>query len=195
MINFIIHRINTISELKNIPERYGVEIDLRWNNGEIVLSHDPCEVQKQYDSLRKYLSDFKHKMLIVNIKETGIEDQVVKLLEEFSILNYFFLDLQFPVIVKLLNKGNSNIAIRYSEYEGLEVFNRLDLSPKYLWLDCFTKYPETTNMEKLRANGLKVCAVSPELQGHDFSLHDSLDLSQIDFICCKLDLVDRWSSK
>ena len=89
MINFIIHRINTISELKNIPERYGVEIDLRWNNGEIVLSHDPCEVQKQYDSLRKYLSDFKHKMLIVNIKETGIEDQVVKLLEEFSILNYF----------------------------------------------------------------------------------------------------------
>ena len=38
MIEFIAHRINTLNELKQIPNQYGVEIDLRDFKNKIVLS-------------------------------------------------------------------------------------------------------------------------------------------------------------
>ena len=38
---FIAHRINTIKELNKIPQKFGIEIDLRDNNKDIELVHDP----------------------------------------------------------------------------------------------------------------------------------------------------------
>ena len=38
---YIAHRINTIEELNSIPLEWGVEIDLRDFNDDIVLQHDP----------------------------------------------------------------------------------------------------------------------------------------------------------
>ena len=37
----IIHKVNSIEKLNNVPDDYGVEIDIRNNSGELVLSHDP----------------------------------------------------------------------------------------------------------------------------------------------------------
>lgn len=42
MIEYIAHRVNTSSELLDIPSEYGVEIDLRDScDGSLYLSHDP----------------------------------------------------------------------------------------------------------------------------------------------------------
>ena len=48
----IIHRINKIKELKKIPKKYGVEIDIRSSNKKLILSHDP---HKKGDDFKKYL--------------------------------------------------------------------------------------------------------------------------------------------
>ena len=41
-MEYIAHRINTISELEKLPMKYGVEIDLRDAlDGSVYLAHDP----------------------------------------------------------------------------------------------------------------------------------------------------------
>ena len=38
---FINHRINKAEELENVKFNYGIEIDLRDKDNEIILAHDP----------------------------------------------------------------------------------------------------------------------------------------------------------
>ena len=65
-MQIICHRINTISELKNIPKEYGVEIDVRAFGTKLILNHEP----HQYgDELEEYLQNFDHAFVIFNIKE------------------------------------------------------------------------------------------------------------------------------
>lgn len=195
MLNFIIHRVNTVEELKMIPHEYGVEIDLRWNADKIVLSHDPCQSSENYDDIESYLKNYKHSMLILNLKETGFEGILVDILKRYNVKNYFFLDLQFPVVVKLLKQGNSNFAVRLSEYENLKSIDSLLVLPKYVWVDCFTKYPESNVINDIRTRGMRICFVSPELQNHSFEKVKDLHLNEDDYICCKLGTIQKWLSK
>ena len=64
-MEIIIHRINTISELKTINPTFGVEIDIRTYGSDLVLSHDPFKIG---DKLEDYLYEYKHGTLIFNIK-------------------------------------------------------------------------------------------------------------------------------
>ena len=41
------HRVNTISELKKIDKKFGVEIDLRSNKSKIYLHHDPFRKRRR----------------------------------------------------------------------------------------------------------------------------------------------------
>ena len=85
----IIHRINTIEELKNIPKEYGIEIDVRGYGNKLLLNHDPIDPDKQYDELEEYLSNFNHAFIIFNIKEAGYEDKIIGLARKHNIENYF----------------------------------------------------------------------------------------------------------
>ncbi len=40
-MKLISHRRNTIDELKATPKEYGVEVDIRSDNGKLVIHHDP----------------------------------------------------------------------------------------------------------------------------------------------------------
>ena len=40
-MKFISHRRNTIEELQATPTEYGVEVDIRSDNGKLVIHHDP----------------------------------------------------------------------------------------------------------------------------------------------------------
>ena len=42
-MEFIIHRINKINELKKIPKNYGTEIDIRCKGSKLILNHEPHE--------------------------------------------------------------------------------------------------------------------------------------------------------
>lgn len=157
---YIAHRINTIEELKTIPLEWGVEIDLRDHNDDIVLQHDPYI--SNAIRFEDWLKEYNHSLIILNIKSEGIEYRILELLKKYNITSYFFLDSSIPMIIKLLSKGETNIAIRYSEYEPVEFIDKFRGKCKWLWVDCFTGYPE---LNKNITNGFNICLVSPPLQG------------------------------
>ena len=58
-MEYIAHRINTLKELRKLPEEYGVELDLRDDlEGNIYISHNPFEVGENFED---YLQNTKYK--------------------------------------------------------------------------------------------------------------------------------------
>ena len=75
-MELIAHRLNKIKELRKLPIKYGAEIDLRSRGSQIILSHD---YNKRGEKLENYLSNYNHGTLILNIKEAGIEKEVIRI--------------------------------------------------------------------------------------------------------------------
>ena len=150
MTIFVSHRINSIKNLHNIHSDFGVEIDLRDYNNDIILAHDPF---LKGDLFEDFLKAFKHSFLILNIKSEGIEFKILELLKKYHISNYFFLDCSFPVINKLINIKENKIAIRYSEYESLETILNFKNKVEWIWIDNFNF--DKFNLDKDTFNILK----------------------------------------
>ncbi len=162
-MNIIAHRINTSSGLAATPVAYGVEMDLRLHNGELICAHDPLTPGESFGS---WLSAFEHGTLICNLKEEGIEDLVLEALKNAGIENYFFLDQSFPYLVKYSKNGHSKAAVRVSEYESVETALSLAGQVDWVWVDVFTKFPlDADDSRRFKAAGFKFCLVSPELHG------------------------------
>ena len=157
-MKLVIHRINSIKKLKKIPKVYGVEIDIRSYKKKLVLSHDPY---KSGDDLKKYLKEYNHSLLVANIKEVGIEDQVIKEIKKANIKKYFLLDVEFPYLYKSTKKGIKNIAIRFSEEESIETVKKYIKKLNYVWIDTFTKFPINKKNNKI-LNKFHKCLVSPD---------------------------------
>lgn len=176
-MQLIAHRINTIDELRKTPLHYGVEIDIRSFRGALVLHHEPFI---EGEHLKEWLKCFHHKTLILNVKEEGLEDAVLKLLEEFHVKDYFFLDQSFPFLIKYSNLGLRKAAVRLSEYEAVETVIRLSGMVNWVWVDCFSELPLTkTIVRKLKQSNYNICIVSPELQGRNADI-------EIQEMCLKL---------
>ena len=148
-MEFIAHRINTIKELDALDGCYGVELDLRDGlNGRIYISHNPFEAG---DDFEEYLKHYRHGTMILNIKSERIEYKVLELLKQYDIRKYFFLDSSFPMIQSLTHMGESNIALRFSEWEGLDTIRNMAGKVKWVWVDCFTKIV-SRNLKKWAIN-------------------------------------------
>ena len=161
----ILHRINTINKLLKISQENGIEIDLRSNKERIILSHDPFTKGIDFEDWLKY---YKHKFLVLNVKEDGLEIEIIKLLEAYKIKDFFFLDQSFPRIIESIKKNEKHSAIRISEYESIESAISLKGKLDWIWIDFFNKFP--LNLEEcnyLKDLGFKFCIVSPELQKGD----------------------------
>ena len=153
------HRVNSIKALANTSKSFGVEIDLRSNNKNIYLHHDPY---KKGELFEKWIKYFKHKLIVLNVKEEGLEKKIVKILKKNRIKNYFFHDQTFSSLLKNMNKVK--VSLRFSEYEELKKTNFLFKSIKWLWVDNFTEFPLRNKFYKyLKRNKVKICLVSPEL--------------------------------
>jgi hypothetical protein len=153
------HRVNTIENLKKTPIRFGVEIDLRSENGNIYLHHDPFKKGVQF---KKWLNHYKHKIIVLNVKEEGLEKKILGLLENKKIKNFFFHDQTFSSLLKNMNKNK--VSVRFSEYEELKEKKFLFKKIKWLWLDNFNKIVINKKFYNyLHKNNVKICLVSPEL--------------------------------
>lgn len=162
-MQLIAHRKNTIEELEATPPEYGIEIDLRTYVGRLIVHHEPFVDAVDFEEWTKH---YRHKTLILNIKEEGIEYKVKNIIEKHGIKDYFFLDLSFPYLIKMINTGEKRVAIRFSEYESLQTVLSLAGKADWVWVDCFTKFPlNRNNAALLKEAGFKLCLVSPELQG------------------------------
>ncbi|MEK3911513.1 hypothetical protein [Paenibacillus sp. FSL H7-0331] len=196
-MNWIAHRINSIEELKNTPIEYGIEVDLRDYGDRLILQHDPFSDGEDFDEFLKF---YKHGTIILNIKSERIENRVLEILKHYRILNYFFLDCSFPMIYLLSQLGERNIALRYSEYEGIDTIISMKGKVKWVWVDCFTKLPiDKNNYDKLKNSGFNLCLVSPELQGRvtDIEIYKNQLNEQgivFDAICTKLHNMELWKS-
>tara|TARA_B100000965_G_C19522372_1_gene727147 strand:- start:711 stop:1298 length:588 start_codon:yes stop_codon:yes gene_type:complete len=162
-MKIIIHRVNSIDKLKKIPKKYGIEIDIRSQNKELILHHDPF---KKGESFSKWLNHYDHSFLILNVKEEGLETKILKLMMKFKIKNFFFLDQSIPFLIKTMKLPEKRCAIRISEYESIETVLNFKNKIKWIWVDCFTKLPiNVSQYNTLKKANFKLCLVSPELQG------------------------------
>ena len=157
----VIHRVNELKILKKIPNNYGIEIDLRSYNKDIILNHEPFLNGIKLELFLKY---YKHKLLVVNIKESGIENSVIRTLNKFSIKNYFLLDVEQPFIWSSISKNFKNIAIRFSEDESIINAKKYIGKFNWIWVDTKTKLPINKKNYNLIKN-YKSCLVCPERCG------------------------------
>ena len=195
-MEFIAHRINKKEELEKVSREYGVEIDLRDNiDGTIYINHDPFVLGENFEN---YLKEYNHGTMILNIKSERIELKILELLKKYNIKNYFFLDSSFPMIKLLSDKGEKNIALRYSEYEGLDTLEKMQGKVDWVWVDCFTKLPIDNKIyRKIKDMGYKLCLVSPELQGQPekielYAKQIKGEKIEFDAICTKEYNVGKW---
>ena len=157
-MEIIIHRINKIKVLKTINPLFGVEIDIRTYGDDIILSHDPF---KSGDKFEDYLNEYKHGTLILNIKESGIENNVMSLIQKYdNVKNYFLLDVEFPYFFSVSKNNFKNIAIRFSEFESIDTVLRFKGLVDWVWIDTFTKLPLNQNSINVLKE-FKTCLVCP----------------------------------
>lgn len=196
MIDFIAHRINTIDQLRKLPNEYGLELDLRDGlDGSLYMQHDPFMPGENFEN---FIQLYRHGTLILNVKSERIEYKVLELMEKYSIDNYFFLDSSFPMIKSLTDRGESKIALRFSEYEGLDTIRNMSGRAKWIWVDCFTKFPLTKEIaNSFKIMGYKICIVSPELQAQpnkivEYAQKIQQDAIPIDAVCTKVYNINKW---
>lgn len=159
----IAHRRNTLRELMDSDPKYGVEVDIRSDGGDLVIHHDPFVVGESFE---EWIKSYRHGILVLNVKEEGLEQALLNILHFRGINDFFFLDQSFPFLVKWARKGEKRCAVRVSEYESMDTALSLAGLVDWVWVDCFTRFPlDKSDAKKLRSAGFRLCLVSPELQG------------------------------
>ena len=197
-MKYIAHRVNTISQLRTTDCDFGVEVDIRSNGDNLVIHHDPFSVGEPFDA---WLKEYHHGTLILNVKEEGLENSLLELMRKYKITDFLFLDQSFPFLIKTSSEGETRCAVRVSEYETVETALALAGKVDWIWVDCFNVFPlSKSDYLQLRAAGLKLCLVSPELQGRNpekeisklITLLRDLDML-IDAVCTKR--IDIWEDQ
>jgi hypothetical protein len=190
---FIAHRVNQLDETiaaEVFGAADGIEFDIRDTGGEIVVQHDPFLGGQLFTDFLKFCPS--NKFYIVNVKSEGIERRAIADLEAHGITQFFLLDCSIPMMVRLGKEGERRLAVRFSEYESLATVEAMAPFVSWVWVDVFTQLPLTSFVEKfIRQRGLKLCLVSPELQGQQEKLVDYKILLAkrgvtIDAVCSKL---------
>ena len=137
---------------------------------------------KNGEKLIDYLDEYNNGTLILNIKENGIENEVLHLVgERQQIKSYFLLDVEFPYLFSASKRGEKNMAIRFSEHESIETVKKYIGMVDWVWIDTNTQMPvDETNIPVL--NEFKKCLVCPERWGRpDFIKGYKQKLNSIGF--------------
>lgn len=157
------HRRNTVALLAETPTSFGVEIDIRCRGDRLVVTHDPFT---EGPELAEWLRGYRHAGIIANVKEEGLERYVIDALAAVGVSDFFFLDQSFPFMRRWAKTGEKRAAVRVSEEESIETALRLGGRVDWVWVDCFDRFwLGEKDARRLIDAGLRLCLVSPELQG------------------------------
>jgi len=161
------------AQIDKIGQNKAIEIDIRFYENSLVVTHDPGNGVPFIDFMKKLSSDVD---IIINSKESGIEEKIIDIMKKFS-NKYYFLDSQIPDIIRI-SKSNPEISnkfiLRISEYEIITTKLMNLVKPEYVWLD----YSDWNNLKPydellyiaLTHQEQKVILVSPELYGESQEL-------------------------
>jgi hypothetical protein len=197
-MRIIAHRRNLVSELQATPVDLGVEVDIRSDRDELVVHHDPFSRGTDF---REWLSCYRHGTLVLNVKEEGLEDRLLDLMQARGLDDFFFLDQSFPFLLKTIARGEPRCAVRVSEYESIETALALAGRARWAWVDCFSRFSLGRDQWRLlKASGFRICLVSPELQNR-WSPEEITSIrlklrewnTEADAVCTKLEMVPAWS--
>ena len=194
-MEIIVHRINKIKDLKKVPYNFGIEIDIRSYKSKLILNHEPYQSGDSLDSFLKY---YKHGTLILNIKEAGIEDSVIKKVTKKKIKSFFLLDVEYPYIFQSIKKKQKNVAIRFSEKESIQNAKYMINKFKWIWIDTLTKLPLNRDNIKILKK-FKTCLVCPERWGrsNDIKIYKK-KMKRLNFkpdaVMTSLKYVKQWMS-
>jgi hypothetical protein len=191
------HRVNTIEELRETPTNLGIELDIRSNEEGLYLSHNPFVPGCSFE---EFLAEVNHQLLILNVKEEGLEDECERVLAKFNPRPFFFLDQSMPFLIRRGLNSRRNGAARISEFESLDTVLRISSFCEWVWWDFFFEPKIFEDVfSEIKDKGLKICLVSPEL--HDTRRTEEAQeligqLSSLklhpDAVCTKL--VDLWNA-
>lgn len=185
------HRRNTIAQLETTSIHHGVEIDLRSRGSTIILHHDPFVDGEEFT---RWLETYRHRFLILNVKEEGLEQALIECMRVRGISDYFFLDQSFPFLLRSARSGEKRCAVRFSEFESIETALTLSGMIDWVWIDCFTRFSlNEDDVVRLKQAGFNLCLVSPELQGRNEAKSEIVDIRSrfsdwgvtIDAVCTK----------
>jgi hypothetical protein len=160
-MQIVAHRINTIAHLRRLPLNFGVELDLRAMGSDLILNHDPFKGGERFID---FLGEYRHGLMVLNIKEAGIENEALRLVRERGIAEFFLLDVEFPYLYCATRKGERAIAIRYSEDESIETVIKYQGRVEWVWIDTISQLPLNPGIVK-QLEGFKTCLVCPERWG------------------------------
>lgn len=160
-MQIVIHRVNKIEQLKTIDPKYGVELDIRADGERLILNHEPFVGGEDFEA---YLKNYHHALAVFNIKEADIEQRVIDLAKKYQVNNYFLLDVEFSYIYRASRAGVRNIAMRYSEDEGIDTVLNYRGKVDWVWIDTNTRLPLNETITA-QLQGFKTCLVCPERWG------------------------------
>ena len=158
----IIHRVNKIENLKRVSYDHGVEIDIRSNNGSLVLTHD---LSNNADLFEEFLESYNHQLLVANIKEAGIEKEVIKKLIDKGISNFFLLDTEFPFIINNYEEYGNVLSLRYSKLESIKTIENFIGKVRWVWVDTYEDFDLNNDFASILSN-FDICLVSPSRWGN-----------------------------
>lgn len=156
------HRVNTVKELKETPEEFGVEVDIRTWGRDLILHHEPFE---EGELLEDFLSNYNHKFIILESKVERIEPKVIELAERYGIKDYFLLSVNPPFMWKLMKEGFTKMNVRFSELESAETCLLWKGKAEWVWVDTWTKLPLDRKSYDILKKHFRICVVSPEILG------------------------------
>ena len=147
---------------------FGVETDVREQNGTLVISHDP-PVGETLDAeafLALYAKLGAHGRLALNIKADGLQKPLLDLIARtcLTMENLYVFDMAVPDAVSYV-ANDFPAYTRISDYEESPSF--LDRSAG-VWVDNFAGgFPQVAEAARLMSEGYRACIVSPELHRRD----------------------------
>lgn len=155
---------NTITAIESsFRKMFGCELDIRDRDGQLVVSHDiptssSCllleEVFQAYQKLNSQVA------IAINIKADGLQSKLLKLINKYSITNYFTFDMSVPDTLGY-QKHKLKYFTRHSEYEPHPACYK---EAAGVWVDGFNSdwwTPE--DVERHLQENKSVVLVSPEL--------------------------------
>lgn len=159
---------NTLDAFKRAFEfGFGVETDIRDQNGKLVISHDipQGECISCDDFFKLYKSMTGHQTLALNIKSDGLQLKLKELIAKYNIDNYYVFDMSIPDTLGFINQ-DMKILSRHSNFEPNIPFASKRLG---VWCDSFNDDAASMDiaLEEI-GHGRVAILVSPELHARPY---------------------------